>query len=128
MTREEMIEALSHITNFKAQRKELYPIADELGIKYKKTTCTKCTRDLYNIIREELGLIEDAAEESDFNYDPYNGQYEYIYLPKRSVGWMGYIIGQDTPVEIIEKFNAKFPGYYRKVKKAENEETINNQE
>ena len=123
MTREEMIEAIGGIVQPFKQRETLYAIADELGVKAKRNSCPKCAKDLWNILREELGLIDNAAEESDFN------GYEYIYLPDRPQSWNGHIMDQDTPVEIIEKFLKQFPnGYYRKVVRTENEETINNQE
>lgn len=80
---------------------ELYDILDELGVKYKKTTCKKCRQDLYNIALEEVGLIEDASEESDFNV-------RYKYLPKRMMLWKKgdeYIkLSQNTPVAVIEEF------------------------
>lgn len=124
MTREEMIEAVNGIKQPYKQREKLYGIAGELGIRFKRNNCPKCAKDLWNIIREELGLIDNAAEESDFN------GYEYIYLPDRPQSWNGHIMDQDTPVEIIEKFLKQFPnGYYRKVEKAENNDnnTDNNE-
>lgn len=124
MTKEEMIEATGGIVHPFRQRETLYAIADELGIKYKRNSCPKCAKDLWNIIREELGLIESAAEESDFN----GGDYEWVYLPKRPQYWNGHVIDQDTPVEIIREFVKRFPkGYYRKAEKT-TEQSINNQE
>ena len=124
MTKEEMIKAIGGIVQPFKQRETLYAIADELEIKYKRNSCPKCAKDLWNIIAEELGLIDNAAEESDFN-----GEYEYEYLLARPQSWNGHIMDQDTPVEIIEKFLKQFPnGYYRKVVRTENEETINNED
>ena len=80
---------------------ELYAILDELGVSYKKTNCKKCRRDLYNIALEEVGMIEDASVESDFNV-------KYKYLPKRMMLWKRgdqYIkLSKDTPVEVIEQY------------------------
>lgn len=81
--------------------KELYEILDELGITYKKTNCKKCRRDLYNIALEEIGVIEDASEVSDFDK-------HYRYLPKRMLLWKRdgeYVkLSQKTPVDVIEQF------------------------
>lgn len=111
-----MIEAIGGIVQPFKQRETLYAIADELGVKAKRNSCPKCAKDLWNILREELGLIDNAAEESDFN-----GEYEYEYLPKRAQSWNGYLIDQDTPVEVIREFVKVFPtGYYRKVERNDN--------
>lgn len=107
---EETKQRIKAITDSNKQIKEIYALLDELGIKYKKTSCKKCRRDLLNILREEAGMIESAADESDFNS---NLNYEYIYTPNRPCIWNGQIINQDTPVEVIREFVKKFPnGYY----------------
>lgn len=51
----------------KRNLQKLYSILDELGLSFKRTSCIKCLRDYYNMALEELGGIEDAAEESEFN-------------------------------------------------------------
>lgn len=69
MTKEEMIRELDGITkeNVVRYRTKLWSMADALGLKYKRTSCPRCTRDLLAIVQEELGLIENAAEVSEFN-------------------------------------------------------------
>lgn len=69
MTLEEIRERALAIKNPITEYEKVYELLDELGVSYKKTNCHKCRRDLYNILREEVGLIESAAEESDFNSD-----------------------------------------------------------
>lgn len=110
-----MIEAIGAVTDPYRSRDTLYAIAAELGLKIKKSNCKKCAKDAWNIIREELGMIASAADESDFN------GYEYIYLPKRAQSWNGHLIDQDTPVEVIREFVKQFPnGYYRKAERNDN--------
>lgn len=112
MTREEMIDKIKSVKDVIKDKKTIYEVLDELGIKYKRTNCKKCLRDLKLIALEELGMIESAADESDFNSNS-DSDYEYIYTPNRPCIWNGYIINQDTPVDVIREFVKKFPnGYY----------------
>lgn len=111
----------------------VYSVLDELGVKYKKSTCSRCRRDLYNIALEELGLIKDAAEKSDFNTTTENSEYRFIH--KGSVSWKGRTYDQYTPTPYIKHFLKYFPkGYYEVVEKKEEttipqqEENINNEE
>lgn len=90
--------------------KRLYELMDELGIKYKRTTCSKCLKDYYNICCEELGLIDDASDYSEFNEG-------YVYLKSRSFIWNGHKINQKTPVDVIEEFIKEHKGYYRKIER-----------
>lgn len=127
MTKDEMIEAVNGIKSPYRERKTLFVIADELGLKYRKSQCAKCCNDLYNIIREELGLIGDASEFSDFN-NIEGGEYRYEYIGGQSVGWMGNVMNQDTPIEVIEDFVKRTGNkYYRKVK-VETPKDINNEQ
>lgn len=116
-------ERLENITNPIAQKTELFEILDELGIKYKETGCTKCINDYYRIAMEEAGMIESAAEESDFNTEDRSEkkekiiQYEYIY--HRPVLWYrtpGHPIRMDdrTSPEIIKEFIKTHKGFYKK--------------
>lgn len=67
MSKDEMLKKLNKLNIMKNSDIEtLYTILDELNIKYKKTLCSKCRRDLLNIAKEEVGLIQDASTESDF--------------------------------------------------------------
>ena len=95
-----MIAKAEQITNINKQVGEIYALLDELGINYKKTNCSRCRRDLLNIVKEELGLIESAAEVSDFN------DCKYQYIHHRTVLWQGHKMNQHTPTEIIEQFIA----------------------
>lgn len=125
---DEQYKRIAGITNANRQIKEIYALLDELGITYKRTGCSRCRRDLLNILREEAGLISSAAEASEFDAPGT----EYTYLPDRPQSWNGHLMDQDTPVEIIREFVKQFPtGYYRKMGKpqtADTEEIINNQE
>ena len=126
MTKEEMIEMIKIVKSPIREKQTLYKVADELGITYKKNNCPRCAKDLWNIIREELGLIKDAADESDFNNTG-----EWVYLLKKPQSWHGHIIDQDTDPDIIAQFVKDHPkGYYKKIEKTEpqHEEQINNED
>lgn len=120
-----MIDTISAVQSPYKERKTLFAIAEELGIKFQKTQCSKCCNDLYNIIREELGIIGDASEMSDFNVQ--SGDYKYIYIGGQSVGWMGNVMNQDTPIEVIEDFVKRTGSKYYKRVKVETPEDINNE-
>lgn len=64
--KEALTAKVNSITNVHRQTELLYSIMDELGIKYKRTRCFKCHIDYLNIVKEELGLIDDASEKSIF--------------------------------------------------------------
>lgn len=92
---------------------------EELNIRFKKTNCGKCRQDYLNVVKEELGMIEDASEVSDFN-DIYKTEYRYLH--NRSFSWVApdgkrIIIGKNTPVEYIEQFVINHPGYYKRINK-----------
>lgn len=92
-------------------KEDLYSLLEELGISFKKTRCKKCLWDYYNIIREELGIIPDASEESDFNQ--FYGM-EFIYLKSRPVAWNGHIMDNNTDPAVIRAFlKTGASGYYR---------------
>lgn len=111
MEKEELLSRFRAISDPYRQKQELYDILDLLGISYKKTNCRRCILDYYNIVREELGLIEDASEFSSFN-----GDKEYIYLLNRTFKWKYngkiFTINQNTPKYIIEEFIKTHKGYY----------------
>lgn len=132
MTKEEMITALKAVKNPVVEITTIYRVLDELGISYQKSKCGKCRKDLYNIAREELGLIKSAAEKSSFNDDQ---DYEWKYLRKDSVWYNGRIYNQNTKPQLIEKFVETHPtGYYERITKEQpqpetvvEEENINNE-
>ena len=121
MEREDLIKIVEGITDLRTQSKELYSVMDELGIRYKKTTCGKCRKDYLNIVKEELGMIDNAAEESSFNTTGYK------YLHDRTYSWVApdgkrVIINQNTPIHYIEEFIKDHKGFYKKTEnKNENE-------
>lgn len=119
---DETKERIAAITNPNTQIAEIYSLLDELGITYKKTTCKKCRRDLLNILKEEAGIIESAADNSEFNAEP-ETETEWEYICNRAQTWHGNIIDGNTPDEVIREFIKQFPtGYYvRKEHTAENE-------
>jgi len=110
---DELKQRIANITDANAQILEIYALLDELNITYKKTKCARCRRDLLNILREEAGLIESAANESGFN--TYSNT-EYVYLLDRPQTWNGHFINQDTPPEVIRAFLEQFPNGYYKLK------------
>lgn len=104
-----MICKIKSVKDVIKDKKTIYEVLDGLGIKYKKTNCKKCLRDLKLVALEELGMIDSAADESDFNSNS-----DYIYIPSRPCIWNGQIINQNTPLEVIREFVKKFPnGYYK---------------
>lgn len=121
-----MIDTISAVSNPYRERKTLYMVADELGLTYRKIQCSKCAKDLYNIIREELCMIGSAADESDFN--EVQTDYEYEYLPSSAVAWNGHIMNQSTPKEIVEEFYRLTGNRYYRRKKLEKTEYTNNKD
>ena len=117
-----MIKKVLAIKNPKKEKDVIYEIANELGLKLKKTECGRCLRDYVAVLKEQLGLIDNAADMSDFNT---NG--EWVYICKRPQSWHGYIIDQDTPTEVIEQFVKTHPvGYYKRIENNNNNQ--NNEE
>ena len=111
-SKEQLIEIVKGIDNpTPANINTIYEGLRFLGIPFKKTTCGKCRRDYLNIIKEELGLIDNAADQSDFN-----GNKCYRYLLKRSQVFNGHLINGQTAIEIIREFVKKHPlGYYEEM-------------
>lgn len=113
MSKEEMIEMVNSIIDPYKEKSTIYQLLTELGIGFKKTNCKKCIVDYFNIIKEELGLIENAAENSNFN-----GKYKY--LKNRSYNWYKIdgtrvVINADTSEKDIEEFIKTHKGYYKKI-------------
>jgi len=110
--REQLIEIIKGIDNpTPANINTIYEGLRFLNIPFKKTTCGKCRRDYLNIIKEELGLIDNAADQSDFNENKC-----YRYLLKRSQVFNGHLINGQTAIEIIREFVRKHPvGYYEEM-------------
>lgn len=126
LDKEKLLEAANNITNPLKQKEEIYMLMDALGITYKRTNCGRCLRDYLNIVREELGAIENAAENSEFN----ENEWEYVYIHPRTVLWHGHKINQRTPRKIIDEFVKEHPiGYYLKqallFNKTQNDNTMN---
>lgn len=108
MDREQLFEKFSQIKDVSKNRDIIYELLNELGLSYKKTNCRKCLGDYYAMIKEELGLIADASEESGWNG-------EWVYLCKHAQTWNGHIIDQNTDPKVIEEFVKRFPkGYFEK--------------
>ena len=79
MDRNEILELYKTIKNPTKDKATIYKLLDALNIPYKKTSCGKCLNDLYNILGEELGQIENAAEVSDFNTEKAAKTYKYTH-------------------------------------------------
>lgn len=109
-------ELLSSIKDVSKDREILYQLLSNLGITYKKTNCRKCLNDLYNIALEEMGIIKNAAEKSEFDRQTKDGK--WVYVCNRPQTWKGHIIDQNTPEDVIVEFVKAFPnGCYRRTAK-----------
>lgn len=98
MERQELIDKINSVTSPTKDRNLIYEVLDALNIPYKKTNCGKCLTDLYNIAREELGLIGSAAEVSDFNAAEY-GENRYMYAHHRAVRVNGKVYNRASSQE-----------------------------
>jgi hypothetical protein len=110
MTQEELRERTLAIKDPARQPEELYALLDAAGITYQKSTCHRCRIDLYNILREELGLIESAAEESDFNELPEGAELVFIY--PRPVKFNGKIIKKSSSQETMLTLYRVHPEFF----------------
>lgn len=112
MNKDELIARVHEITNVNTQKNEIYDILKELNIPFKKTTCGKCLKDYLNIIKEELGIIDSAAECSSFN-----SGWKYIHPFPIVWEYKGkkYVMNNNTPIEIIEAFVKNNKNYYKKL-------------
>ena len=79
MDKEQLIKNIQSITNPVKEKQIIYDTLTELNIPFKKTSCSKCINDLLNICKEELGIIGNAAEISDFNTEKVVKTYKYIH-------------------------------------------------
>ena len=118
MDREQLLQAVKGIKNPVKQKEEIYMLMDALGMQYKRTNCGRCLRDYLNMVKEELGAIESAAEVSEFNEIGNETEFEYVYVHPRTVLWNGHKMNQHTKREIIEEFVKKHPhGFYKRIAK-----------
>ena len=105
MEREEILAKAKSITDPTKQFKLVYECLDALGIKYRKTTCYKCRRDLYAILLEELNLIEDASNMSSWD----DVDFDWVYIYPRPVNWNGNLISKNTKYSLLVEFCEKHP-------------------
>lgn len=113
MNKDELIARVNEITNVRIQYKEIYKLLQELNIPFQKTTCVKCLRDYLNIIKEELGIIDSAAESSSFNSGyKYVWPFKVAYTAKNG---KKYLMDNHTPIDIIEEFIQTHKRYYKKL-------------
>lgn len=110
MNKTEIIEKVKQITDPARQSQLLYECLDALGLKYHKTNCYKCRRDLYAILLEELELIDDASELSSWD----NEEYEWIYTFDRPLKWEGKIYSKGTSKRALVPFCEAHPQYCMK--------------
>ena len=128
MDKNELIEKIKSVKDPVKQIRTVYKVLDELGIKYKVTNCPKCKKDLYHIALQELGVIEDAAELSDFNEQKESVENvgEWVYVVDRPMVWNGHLIDNNTQEDIKKAFIEHFPnGYFKKIEKQDNNNTNN---
>lgn len=110
MEKQNLIEKINSIKDINKDYNLIYEVLDELGVKYKKTTCHKCRRDLLNIAKEELELIDDASELSSWD----NEEYEWIYTFDRPLKWEGKIYSKGTSKRALVPFCEAHPQYCMK--------------
>lgn len=105
MNREELKDKIKSVKDVSVDRQIIYSVLSELGIPFKKTNCRRCLTDLLNICKEELGIINNAAEESDFNVR------SFYYNVSRPTSWNGMIVDWDSSNEVLSKFCVEHPDY-----------------
>lgn len=105
MDKEQIIQKAKQIVDPARQAQLLYECLDALEIKYQKTTCHKCRRDLYAILLEELELIDDASDMSAWD----NSEFTWIYHYPRPVRWGDKVITKKTPQHILQDFCKEHP-------------------
>ena len=120
MDKQLLIDKINGIQNPVKEKQTIYEVLTALNIPFKKTSCSRCINDLLNICKEELGLIGNAAEVSDFNGAEQTETGEktrkWVYIADRPQTWNGHVINNDTPEEVIAEFVKKHPnGYYKLV-------------
>lgn len=98
MERQELIQKINSVTSPTKDKALIYEVLDALNIHYKRTNCSKCLSDLYNIAREELGLIGSAAEQSAFDGDSEPGAH-YVYAHHRAVRVNGKVYNRASSQE-----------------------------
>lgn len=114
MDRELLIQKIQSVVSPTKDRNLIYEVLDALNIPYKKTNCGKCLTDLYNIAREELGLIGSAAEVSDFNASE-SGETRYVYAHHRAVRVNGKVYNRSSSQEDLRYLHGLLgAGYVRK--------------
>ena len=114
MERDELIQKINAVTSPTKDRNLIYEVLDALNIPYKKTNCGKCLTDLYNIAREELGIIGSAAEQSAFDGDSEPGA-PYIYAHHRAVRVNGKVYNRSSSQEDLRYLHGLLgAGYVRK--------------
>ena len=128
-----MIEAVNSIKQPVKEKKLIFQLAKELGLTLKPTNCGKCLKDYVAIIKEQLGTIENAAEESGF--DEKEPEYVWKYIYKFPVNCGGIVYNQDTDPKYIESFAKANPNKFyvkeyihKEEELPQQEETINNKE
>ena len=120
ITKDILIEKFTENERYKASNKEfLYAAMDFLKIQYQKTSCKRCLSDYWQMCREELGLINSAADESSFNETEHNCGWRYLLT--KAVYWKQWKIDQDTPEDVIAEFIKHFRGYYERIPCPEDE-------
>lgn len=108
MNKEELIEKFNSIVDINKDYNTIYELLEELGIKFNKTSCSKCRRDFYNIIKEELFDDYIASENSDWDDD----KYSLIYTYPRPVNWKGTIVNKNSPKSVLQAFYNEHPKFF----------------
>lgn len=94
---EQLVEKFNQIKDVVRDKELLYQLMTELHITFKRTNCKRCLTDYYNIVREELGLIGNAAEVSEFNETDKTPTYTYTH--PRAVRVNGKVYNKDSKQE-----------------------------
>lgn len=121
MEKDQIKEKLNQIVDPYKEKQQLYEVMDLLGLKYRRTNCKSCIIDYYHICMEELEMISDASEASDWD----TRDYELIYNYPRPVNWKGKIVKKSSPREVHEAFYVDHPQFYIKQLKLQIDENNN---
>lgn len=112
LSKDKLLAAANAITNPVKQQEEIYMLMDALGITYKRTNCGRCLRDYLNIAKEELKIIKNAAEESEFNESDENAIYTYNH--PRAVRVRGKVYNKTSSQDDLRELYGLFGSVYVK--------------
>lgn len=112
MDKEELLKAANNIVSPVKQKEEIYTLMNALGLTYKRTNCGRCLRDYLNIVKEELKIIKNAAEVSEFNET--GEEVSYTYNHHRAVRVRGKVYNKSSNQDDLRELYGLFGSVYVK--------------